>query len=69
MASEQVSQNELFAQAIAEVTRVAIPTMSTAGIRRQENPVTKMDGTILKQPMFNWKAKGKYGELQNIIFK
>ena len=51
-------------QAIAEVTRVAVQTMATAGIGRQENPGTKiMSWPILKQPMFNWKAENKYEEL------
>ena len=44
MASEQISQNEFIAQAIAEATRVAIQTMAMTGMARQENPGIKMGG-------------------------
>ena len=36
MASEQISQNEFIAQAVAEATRIAIQTMATTGMARQE---------------------------------
>ena len=53
MASEQVSQKEFIAQAIAEATRVAIQTLTIAGMAKQEILGTKMSGPILKQPTFN----------------
>ena len=53
MASEQISQNEIIMQAVAEATRVAIQTIATTSMARQENAGTKMNGPILKQPMFN----------------
>ena len=62
MANVQVCQNVFIVQAIAEATRVAIQTMATAGMARQENLGTKMSGPILKQSMFNWKAEDKYEE-------
>ena len=34
MTSEQISQNDFIAQAIAEATRVAIQTMATADMAR-----------------------------------
>ena len=63
MASEQISQHEFIAQAVAEATRVAIQTMATTGMARQENAEIKMSRPILKQPTFNWRAKDKYEEL------
>ena len=65
MARDQVSQNEFITQAIPEATRVAIQTMASARMARQENSGTKMSGCILKQPVFNWKTEDKYEELQN----
>ena len=59
MTSKQISQNEFIAQAVAEAARVAIQTMATTGMARQENAEIKMSGPILKQPTFNWKAEDK----------
>ena len=39
--------------------------MASTGMARPENAVIKMNGPILKQPMFNWRAEDKYEELQN----
>ena len=44
MASEKISQNEFIAQAVAEAMRMAVQTMATAGMARQENAGIKMGG-------------------------
>ena len=63
MASEQISQNEFIAQAVAEATRVAIQAMATTSKARQENAGTKMSWPFLKQLIFNGRAEDKYEEL------
>ena len=63
MASEQISQNELFTQAVAKAARVAIQTMAMASTPRQDNAGLKRSGSTMKQPTFNWNAKDKYEEL------
>ena len=63
MANKQIGQNELIAQAVAEATRVAIQTMATTHMARQENTGIKMSQPILNQPSFNWRANDKYKEL------
>ena len=59
MASEQIGQNEFIVQAVAEATRVAIQTMASTSMARQENAGIKMSRPILKQPTFNWRAEDK----------
>ena len=63
MTSKQTGQNEFIVQAVAEATRVAIQTMASTGMARQENAGIKISNLILKQPTFNWRAKDKYFEL------
>ena len=48
MARKEISQNEFIAHGVAEATRVAIQTMATTGMARQENAGTKISGPILK---------------------
>ena len=48
---------------------VAIQTMAMANTTRQDNAGLKMSGSIMKQPTFNWNAKDKYEELQNIMLE
>ena len=64
MPSEQISQNEFIAQAVAEAARAASQTMAVASTSRQENAGFKMSGSIMKQPTLNRNAKDKYEELQ-----
>ena len=65
MASEEIGQNEFIAHKVAEATRVTIQTMASISMARQENAGMKMSSLILKQPMFNCRAKNRYKELQN----
>ena len=69
MASKQISQNKFVTQAVAKAARAAIQTMATTGTSRQDKAGLKMNGLIMKQPTFNWNAKNKYEELQNIKLK
>ena len=64
MESKQIGQNEFIAQAVAEATRVAIQTMASTGMARQENVGIKMSSPILKHPTFNCRVENKYEELQ-----
>ena len=59
MASKQTGQNEFTAQAVAETTRVAIQTMATTSMARQENAGIKVSRPIMKLQMFNWRAREK----------
>ena len=65
MASEQISQNELITQAVAEAARALIQTMAMAmaSTPRQDNTGLKVSGSIMNQPTFKWNAKDKYEEL------
>ena len=63
MASEQISQNEFITQLVAEAARVVIQTMAMASIPWQDSTGLKMNGSIMKQPTFNWNAKHMYKEL------
>ena len=49
MASEQTSQIEFVAQALAKATRAAIQTMATVGTSRPDNAGAKMHGPIMKK--------------------
>ena len=44
---------------------VAIQTMAMASTPKQDNTGLKINGSIMKQHMFNWNAKVKYEEPQN----
>ena len=65
MAREQVSQNEFTAQAIAEATRVAIQTMATTDMARQENPGTKMNRPNSQHPLGEQRT-GNLGQTERV---
>ena len=54
LASKQIGQTEIIVYA------VAIQTMATTSMARQENAGIKMRGPIMNQPTFNWRAQDKY---------
>ena len=64
MASEQINQNEFLMQGITEAARAAIQTLAMASTSKQNNAGLKMNGSIMKQPIFNWNTKDKYEKLQ-----
>ena len=43
--------------------------MAMAGTARAENTGSRMSGSIMKQPAFNWSEKDKYAELRNFILE
>ena len=53
------------AQAVADATRGAIQALAAARAERTQNAGPRLDGPMMKQPNFNWKAGDKYNEFKN----
>ena len=66
--ADQTVMNEAIMKAVAEATRAAIQTMVESH-QRQEVQGPKLDGPVLKQPQFNWKAADKYTEWKAFIIE
>ena len=65
MASEQAIANEATAKVVAGV-ETAIQAMDTAAAERPQSTAgSKIGGSAMKQPSFNWEEEDKYGELKN----
>ena len=62
--------SKVIAKAVAEAMRITIQTMVEMQLRMgdsQQGP--KIDGSVLKQPQFNWDAAGKYSEWKAFILE
>ena len=67
MTNEQEITNEAIAEAVAEVTRVAIQVTVAATADRIQSVVGPIiGGPAMKQPTFNWEANDEYSKLKNI---
>ena len=65
IANEHTNSNEYIVQAVVEVARGAIQTVSAASAARKENTGSRMSGPFMKQPKFIWSFKDKHSELRN----
>ena len=68
--AEQIEMSEIIAKAVAEAMRIVIQTMADIQSRMGDSQQgSKIGGSVLKQPQFNWDVADKYSEWKAFILE